>query len=232
MNAYYPVYLDLRDRRCLVVGGGAVALEKVEGLLAAGALVRLIAPTLIPELEQLILPEKKTGRVEHWPRDYRQGDLEGAFIAFSERLGEEVHQALAQEAERLAVPLNVQDETDYCSFIAAALFRQGDLTVTISTSGKAPALAVRLKEDLRQRFGPHYARFLELSGRLRAPLKARYPEFETRRELWYRLVDSDVIKLLEHGDDHRAEQVMAGIMGVPREEFGLAGAAGVAEVAS
>lgn len=215
---YYPVYLDLRGRRCVVVGGGLVALEKVEGLLAAGAAVRLIAPRLAPELERLAA----AGSIEHLPRSYRDGDLEGAFIAFSERLGEVVHRALAAEAERLAVPLNVQDETACCSFIAAALVRQGDLTITISTSGKAPALAVRLKEAMKESFGPHYARFLELSGRLRAPLKARHPDFETRRALWYRLVDSDVLDLLGRGDDDRAEEQMAGIMGVPREDFGLA----------
>ncbi|MEE8522919.1 MAG: bifunctional precorrin-2 dehydrogenase/sirohydrochlorin ferrochelatase [Thermoanaerobaculia bacterium] len=218
MTAYYPVYLDLRGRRCVVVGGGAVALEKVEGLLAAGAVVRVIAPRLAPELGRLA----DRGSIEHWPRTYQDGDLEGALIAFSERLGDVVHRALAAEADRLAVPLNVQDETAYCSFIAAALVRQGDLTIAISTSGKAPALAVRLKEAMKARYGPHYARFLELSGRLRAPLKARHPDFETRRELWYRLVDSDVLDLLERGDDDGAEERMAGIMGVPREDFALA----------
>jgi siroheme synthase-like protein len=218
MNAYYPVYLDLRGRRAVVAGGGAVALEKVEGLLAAGAVVRVIAPRLDPALARLAA----AGKIEHRARDYRDGDLEGAFLAFSERLGEDVHRALAAEAGRKNVPLNVQDETAYCSFLAAALVRQGDLAITISTSGKAPALAVRLKESLQARFGPHYARFLELSGRLRAPLKERHPDFETRRALWYRLVDSDVLDLLERGDEELAEQRMAGIMDVPREAFGLA----------
>jgi siroheme synthase-like protein len=228
MNAYYPVYLDLRGRRCVVFGGGAVALEKVEGLLAAGASVRVIAPTLDPALERLACG----GEVEHLPRTYRDGDFEDVFLAFSERLGDGVHRALAAEAERENVPLNVQDETDYCSFIAAALVRQGDLTITISTSGKAPALAVRLKESMRARFGPHYARFLELSGRVRAPLKARHPDFETRRTLWYQLVDSDVLELLERGDEDLAEERMAGIMDVPRAAFGRAAEPRALEAAS
>ncbi len=210
MTTYYPIYLNLHDRLVVVLGGGEVAEEKVEGLTAAGATVRVIAPRLNPGLQRLAA----TGAIEHIPRSYRDGDLTGAFLALSERLGDQVHRTIQAEAERTGVPLNVQDETQYCSFIAAAMFRRGDLTITISTAGKAPALAARLRQSFERDFGDHYARFLELSGRLRKPLAERFPSFETRRELWYQLVDSDVLELLERGDDELARNRMTAIMGV------------------
>lgn len=214
MSRYYPVFLDLRRRTCVVIGGGAVAREKVEGLLDAGAVVRVIAPRLTPELER----RAAAGEIEHVARDYREGDLEGAFLALAEGLGRATHAALRDEAARRAVALNVQDETAYCSFIAPALFRQGDLTIAISTAGRAPALAARLRQAFERRFGTHYARFLELAGRLRRPLAERHPDFETRRALWYELVDSDVLDLLERGDDEQARRRAAALTGVPLAE--------------
>ncbi|MEM7586590.1 MAG: bifunctional precorrin-2 dehydrogenase/sirohydrochlorin ferrochelatase [Acidobacteriota bacterium] len=216
MTAYYPVYLDLDDRLVVVLGGGEVAEEKVDGLLAAGAAIRVIAPQLNPGLQRLVTQ----GRVEHISRSYREGDLQGAFLVVSERLGEAVHRRIWAEAERHGIPLNVQDETDYCSFIAAALFRRGDLAITISTSGKAPALAARLRQRFERELGDHYARFLEWAGRLRKPLAERFPSFETRRELWYQLVDSEVLELLRKGEDRKALQRMTAIMGVKPEGAG------------
>ncbi len=213
MTVYYPIYLELEGRLIVVLGGGEVAEEKADGLLPTGATVRVIAPRINPGLQRLAAD----GAIEHIARPYREGDLEGAFLVFSERLGETVHQQVWAEAERHSVPLNVQDETAYCSFVAAAIFRRGDLTITISTAGKAPALAARLRQTFERNFGDHYARFLELSGRLRKPLAERFPSFETRRELWYQLVDSDVLELLERGEDNRAQQRMTTIMGVEPE---------------
>ena len=214
MNPYYPVFLDLRGRLCVVVGGGAVAEEKVEGLLAAGAVVRTVAPSITPRLEHHAV----TGAIDHLARGYREGDLQGAFLALSERLGPETHLRLRDEAERRGIPLNVQDETEFCSFIAGSLFRRGDLTIAISTAGRAPALAARLRQAFEHRFGEHYARFLELAGRLREPLKERYPDFKTRRDLWYQLVDSDVLQLLEQGEESRARERIAAVMGVEPSE--------------
>jgi len=218
MSGYYPVYLDLRGRRVVVVGGGAVAAKKVAGLVAAGAAVRVIAPELHPALAERVA----RGEVEQLAREYRDGDLEGAHLAFAERLGEELYRALWREAERRRIFLNVEDETPYCSFIAASLLRRGDLTITVSTAGRAPALAVRIRQELERRYGDHHARFLELAGRLRAPLARRFPDFETRRSLWYRLVDSDVLELLRRGDDAAAHRRFVEILGVEPEPAGVA----------
>ena len=222
MVRYYPVYLDLRGRLAVVIGGGEVALEKVAGLLDAGARVRVVAPELVPELAELAA----RGAIEHFGHDYRGGELEGAFLAFSERFAPEVTAAIWQEAELRGIPLNVQDRTEHCSFIAAALVRSGDLTLAISTAGKAPALAVRLRQQLERKLGSHYGRFLEYAGRLRAPLAEHTPDFTRRRELWYRLVDSDVLELLRRGEETRAWRRMIEIMGVPPAAAGGDGAEG------
>lgn len=214
MSRYYPIYLDLNDRLVVIVGGGEVALEKVEGLLPAGARIRLVAPRLLPQLHALV----ESGDVEWVSRAYRRGDLEGAFLIFSERLGETVHGALLDEAEASQQWLNVQDETDYCSCIAASVVRQGDLTLTISTAGQAPALAVRIRQRMERFFGPHYAAFLQLCGSLRRPLAEKVPDFQRRRRLWYALVDSDVMNLLRQGQPSQAQALALEILGLESSE--------------
>lgn len=214
---YYPVFLDLRGRLAVVVGDGAVALEKIEGLLEAGARVRAIsARPSVALAEQLDHPE-----VTHRARPYRAGDLADAFLVFAERIDPITDQAIFDEADALGIPVNVQDDTPRCSFIAASLVRRGDLTVAISTAGRAPALAVRLRQRLERELGPHIARFLELAGSIRRPLAAAEPDFETRRDRWYRLVDSDVLERLARGDERGAQRRFHQIMGVRPAEPAL-----------
>lgn len=208
---YYPVFLDLRDRLCVVVGGDRAALWKVEGLLESGARVRLVAAEPVAELAALGADHP---RVEHRARVYRPGDLEGAFLALSTDADPEVARPFWAEAEALGVPANVMDDVPHCSFIAPSIVRRGDLAVAISTAGRAPALAVRLRERLERELGPHHARFLELAGALRAPIAARHPGFDTRRELWYRLVDSDLLELLGRGDEEGALERIEAVTGI------------------
>jgi siroheme synthase-like protein len=207
---FYPIYLNLAGRPCVVVGGGTVAEGKVAGLLEAGARVRVIAPELTPALADWA----REGRVAHEPRVFAVGDLAGAFLVIGATDEPDVNQQVWEEAEALRLLVNVVDDTPHCNFIAPAIVRQGDLVVAISTSGKAPALAVRLKEHIQAIIGPEHARFLELAGTLREPLAERLPEFAARRALWYQLVDSDVLELLRQGEEAQAAARIAEIMGV------------------
>jgi siroheme synthase-like protein len=207
---YYPIYLNLSGRRCVVIGGGTVAEGKVAGLLEAEARVRVIAP----ELTSALADWAHAGRLEHEPRPYAVGDLAGAFLVIGATDEPAINQQVWEESEALGLLVNVVDDTPHCNFIAPAIVRQGDLAVAISTSGKAPALAVRLKEQIQELIGPEHARFLELAGSLREPLAARLPEFAARRALWYKLVDSDVLELLRQGEEAQAAARMAEIMGV------------------
>ncbi|HEX5386490.1 MAG TPA: siroheme synthase CysG [Gemmatimonadales bacterium] len=213
---YYPVLLDLRDRPCVVVGGGTVAEGKIPALVAAGARVTVVAPALTPGLAA----QHRAGRFAHAARGYANGDLAGACLAIGATDDAAVNHAVHAEATRRGILVNVVDDPPYCGFILPSILRRGELVIAVSTSGNAPALAVRLRERLERELGPELARFLELAGSIRAPLAARYPDFQTRRRLWYRLVDSDVLALLRAGDDAGARRRIAGIMGVEPEGAG------------
>lgn len=208
---YYPIYLDLRGRPVVLLGGGRLAAGKSRDLLDAGAALTLIAPRLT---NRSLREAAAAGRFVHLARDYRTGDLNGAFLAISTLDAPAINQPFWEEAEARGIPANVMDDVPRCSFIAAAIVRQGDLAITISTSGHAPALAVRLKERLQEMLGEEYARFLALAGTLRAPLAARFPAFEERRRRWYELVDSDVLELLRQGEEAQAHRRITEIMGV------------------
>ena len=207
---YYPIYLDLRGRRCVVIGGGPVAEHKVKGLLEAEAQVVVIAPELTPGLQALA----REGRIVHVARPYRPGDLAGAFLAISATDDREVNRRAWEEATCRDIPINVVDDPAHCHFIAPAIVRRGDLTIAISTGGKAPALAVRLRQQLERTLGPEYARFLELAGAMRAPLAAQCPDFQERRRRWYRLVDSEVLDLLRRGEEEAARRRMLELLGL------------------
>jgi uroporphyrin-III C-methyltransferase/precorrin-2 dehydrogenase/sirohydrochlorin ferrochelatase len=207
---YYPVLLDLRGRRVVVIGGGTVAEGKVAPLIEAGADVTVIAPVLTPGLSLTVRERKLT----HLARQYAPGDLIDAHLAIAATDDPEVNHAVHAEAEDRRIPINVVDDPPYCGFILPSIMRQGDLVVAVSTSGNAPALAVRIRERLERELGEEYGQFLELAGSIRVPLAARFPDFQIRKRLWYRLVDSDVLALLRAGDAARARERIAEIMGV------------------
>ncbi len=206
----YPVFLDLRQRSCVVIGGGALAEEKVRGLLAAGAEVIVIAPGLPQGLAELV----GEGRILHRPRSYKPGDLANAVLVVVCGEPAAIVEAVWQEAQRRNVLVNTVDDLAHCGFLAPSVVRRGDLSVAISTNGKAPALAVRLRQRLERELGEEYGRFLALAGSVRSRLAARKPDFGERRELWYRLVDSDVLDLLREGEDEAARVRFAEILGV------------------
>jgi len=214
VSGYYPVLLDLRGRRAVVVGGGAVAEAKVGPLVDAGAAVTVVAPALTPGLAL----QAREGGLAHVARGYASGDLDGAWIVIAATDDPDVNHVVHAEAESRGVLVNVVDDPPYCGFILPSILRRGELVVAVSTSGNAPALAVRIRERIERELGDEYARFLTLAGALRKPLAEKYPDFQVRRRLWYRLVDSDVLALLRAGDEPRARQRIAEIMGVAASE--------------
>src|SRR5256714_861968 len=202
MTAFYPVFLDLRGRRAVVIGGGAVAEQKGRGLTAAGAHVTVVSPDLSPGLTDLAA----RGAIELRRRSYRGGDLAGAWLAIAATDDRAVNEAVWAEAERLGVPLNAVDDLEHCSFIAPAIHREGDITVAVSTGGKSPALAVRLRQRIARLVGRAEARLCELLGELRPELATRVPDAQARTALWYEIVDSDVIDFVRRGDGDRARR--------------------------
>lgn len=207
---HYPVFLDLKGRPCFVIGGCAMAEEKVRGLVDAGARVTVISPDLTPGLAELGVE----GKADFIARRYRRGDLRTAFLVVVVSQAPPIVRAVWEETRGRNILVNTLDNVPHCDFIAPAIVRRGDLTVAISTGGKAPVMAVRLRQKLEKELGPEHARFLELAGMLRAPLARLWPDFETRRALWYRLIDSDVIHLLRRGNESAALARIKEILGI------------------
>ena len=177
---YYMACLDLEGRSVLVVGGGSVAREKVEGLLDCGASVTVVAPEIDPELD-------RTG-VELVRRGYRATDLEGRLLVVAATSTEEVNRRVFRDAELRGLLCNVVDVPDLCSFILPAVHRQGPIAVAVSTGGASPALAQRLRDDIAAVVGPRHAELAAELRALRPWAKERYPTYEARRDFFQALV--------------------------------------------
>ncbi len=206
--AFYPIFLNLVGRPCAVIGGGVLAEQKVQGLVDAGARVTVISPTVSPRLEQLVAD----GTIVLVRRAYQPGDLAGMFLAIAASDDRHANHTIWEESVHEGVLLNAVDDLPHCHFIAPAIFRRGDLTLAVSTGGKSPALAVRVRDRLGSVLGPEYAILLDLLGDIRAAVASRLPEATTRTGLWYRIIDSDAIDLIRRGDLDGARRRMTGLL--------------------
>ena len=203
-RSFYPVFLNVHDRPCIVVGGGQAAEQKVDGLLQAGARVTVVSPEATPRLDALATE----GTIHVVRRAYRPGDLEGAFLAVT-AADHATNHRVWEEAERRGLLLNAVDDMPHCHFIAPAIHAQGDLVVAVSTAGKSPALAVRIRNRIAALVGREYGVFLDLLGELRVDIASRVPDLTARTALWYRLVDSDALELVRRGDLAGARERLA-----------------------
>lgn len=207
--AYYPVFLNLSGQRCLVVGGGAVAQRKVEGLLRAGAEVRVIAPELSQALRRLA----EERRIEHAARAYQPGDLSGAFLVIAATDDEDVNRSVAAEAREVGTLVNVVDEPELCSFIAPAVLQRGELQVAVSTAGAAPALGARLRDRLSEAIGPEYELVVVLLRSARALLRSERRPNRERRRILRALAASDLPERLRSGDHEGIDRLLAQTLG-------------------
>lgn len=202
MTALYPLLVDLSGARILVVGGGAVALRKVRGLLSAGGRPEVVAPRLEPELDELAAG---AGLVVH-RREYRAGDVAGFRLVVAATDRPAVNAAVAREAEEAGVWANVVDDPDASTFLVPAAIRQGEVTVALSTGASSPLLARRLRERLETVVTPGVGRAAERLKELREQVRSRWPDEEAqRRELWFRLVTPDFLDSAIAGRDEEVE---------------------------
>jgi siroheme synthase-like protein len=205
-----PVYmaaLRLAARPCVVVGGGEVGLEKVEGLLACGAAVRLIAPQAHAELRRLA----DEGSILWQQRDYARGDLDDTFLVIATTDDSEVNIGVWQDAEERGMLVNVADVPPLCNFILPAIVRSGPLAIAVSTAGASPALAKRMKREIGELFGDDYARLALLLNEVRGWAKATLATYQDRRDFFERIVngDPDPIALLRAGDEAAVRELIA-----------------------
>lgn len=160
---YFPVFLDLKDKLCLVIGGGKVAERKVENLLKAGARVRVISPEVTHILKRLA----EESKIEWEKRMYKEGDLDSVWLVIAATNDPETQRKIYKEAEEKRIFCNVVDVPEFCSFIVPSVVRRGPLTIAISTSGVSPAVAKRIRENLEELIGEEYVSYLELMENLR-----------------------------------------------------------------
>jgi precorrin-2 dehydrogenase len=197
---FYIACLKLKGRRCVVVGGGDVGLEKVEGLLACDASVTLIAPVAHPELEDLA----REGSIAWERREYAgAADLQGAFMVIAATDDTDANIAVFDDAEKRAMLVNVVDVPPLCNFILPAIVRSGPLAIAISTAGASPALAKRMKREVADLFGEEFARLAVILNDVRGWAKGTLPTYQDRKEFFEGIVngDPDPIALLRGGEE-------------------------------
>lgn len=204
-KAYYPVYLDLAGRPCVVVGGGRVAERKVATLLKYGADVTVIAPDVMPGIEALV--EQDQVIVER--RGYVRGDLAGAFVVICATDSEEVNRAVYSEAEENGVLVNVVDVPPLCNFIVPSIVRRGGLQIAISTGGAAPAVAKRVRRRLQDEFGEEWGPYVALLGEVRALAMSEIADDAERKAFFERVADSDLLARFTRGETPAAGEVLA-----------------------
>jgi precorrin-2 dehydrogenase/sirohydrochlorin ferrochelatase len=197
---FYIACLRLSGRRCVVVGGGDVGLEKIEGLLACDGDVTLIAPDAIEPLQRLA----DEGSIRWERREYAgRADLEGVFIVIAATSDTDVNVAVFEDAERRAMLVNVVDVPPLCNFILPAIIRTGPLAIAISTAGASPALAKRIRDEIADEYGEPYARLAVLLNEVRGWAKATLPTYQDRKVFFESIVNGepDPVELLRRGDE-------------------------------
>ncbi|MAE10517.1 MAG: bifunctional precorrin-2 dehydrogenase/sirohydrochlorin ferrochelatase [Dehalococcoidales bacterium] len=212
-NIYYPISLNVRGRKCSVVGGGQVALRKVDTLLEHGADVQVISPDLCTEL--VSLAERK--EIDTVTREYRPGDLKDAFVAIVATDNSKINRQIAAEAREQNVLVNVVDDADNSDFIAPSYLRRGGISIAISTSGESPALARKLRTMLEKDFGDEYGRLSVLIGQVRA--KARQQNIRVSGDGWQEALDLEVLLgMLKKDGEEKVEATLLDSLKTRRQQ--------------
>lgn len=193
---YYPIFLDIKNRPCLVVGGGAVGLRKARMLLKCGAKVTVIAPEAERKLQDLAA----AGTIEWQKKPYQSADLAGIFMVIGATDDEPLNLQIKQDADRAGILCNIADRPEACHFILPAVVERGALVIAISTSGKSPAFAKRIRKDLETLFGPEYAESLKLMGAIRRRLLGKKHAPEEHKHLFEQLIDQGLVRMIKACD--------------------------------
>lgn len=198
-----PIFVKLDGRLIVVVGGGSIAETKIHGVLAAGAQIRLIAPSVTPQIAEWA----RFAKIDWLPKEFEAADLNGAFLVIAATSAPGVNEAVFREADSRGTLCNAVDDIEHCHFYYGAVVQRGDLQIAISTNGKSPALAQRLRKELERELGPEYEVWLQWLGAAREALRASGPSSESTKKLLHELAGRPMFEeFLRHANrrpDHR-----------------------------
>lgn len=206
---YYPICLNITNKRCIVVGGGEVGARKVKGLLECGASVSVVGRELNPYLEEI----REAGKIEHLCEDYRAGHLRGAFLVIGATDSEDINRKIYEDALSLGIMVNIADDPGRCDFILPAVARQGDLAVAVSTGGKSPALARKLRDEFESSLGPEYGTLARLLGELRKKVLASCSDPADNKRKFEALIESDILRHIREKNWEAAGKCVRDITG-------------------
>jgi len=207
MKKYYPVMLDIQDKKCLVIGGGSVACRKVISLLSYGAKITVISPNINNEMKKFI----ESGKIELILKEYNFENIREYCLVFAATGDKLLNKAIYEQAQPYNVLVNVVDDPEICNFIVPAKFEQGDLTVSVSTNGKSPTLAKKICGELKNQFGSNYAVFLNLLGELRLKAAKNINNTDKRTELYKEIIDSDFLERLKNEPEEQIREEISEI---------------------
>jgi len=201
--AYYPIFLNIAGKKCLVVGGGKVALRKVQAFIEHNAAVEVISPVFCPELSKLA----EDGVIRVQLRPYKTEDLNSAFVVVAATDDAAVNKRIATEAKQRGVLVNVADSPQNSDFIVPAYFKRGNVIVAVSTSGKSPALACKIRSELEKDFIAEYAQLASLIDEVRSELKQQRTSISSY--IWQEIVSShSLLELLKQGKSREAKETI------------------------
>jgi precorrin-2 dehydrogenase/sirohydrochlorin ferrochelatase len=206
---YYPISLDVKNRPCLVVGGGGVGQRKVKTLLDCGAKVTVVTTRASELIETLA----STGEIDLKRRGYEREDLEGKFLVIGATDDEALNRQISRDADERGLLCNIADRPEVCNFVLPAIVRQGDLMIAISTSNKSPAVARRTRQVLQEMFGPEYAVLLNLMGATRQKLLAQDKSPEAHKEMFEQLLDEGLLEMIREDRIEDVDRLFQAVLG-------------------
>lgn len=206
---YYPVNLKIKDRLCLVVGGGHVGTRKVKGLMTCEAKVVVVSPEVSIAIERLA----EQGRIVWRKKDYETSDLDGFFLVIGATSNQDVNWKISRDAEEKGMICNIADVPAACNFILPSVIRRGPLTITVSTSGQSPAFSKSLRRELDSMFGPEYEQFLAIMGGIRKKLLAEDHDHEAHKPLFEAIIRGGLLDLCRAGDSDGIDKLLSSVLG-------------------
>lgn len=212
---YYPIFLDIRNKACVVIGGGDVAERKVVSLLSAGARVTVVSPEFTVNLEGM----GEDGKILLMKRPYQEGDLKGAFLAYAATDEEDINKRVYMEGAKEGILLNVVDEPEMCDFIVPSVVTRGALSIAISTGGASPAFAKRLRMEMEERYGEEYSIFLEIMAAIRQKLLTKGSVSGKNRKIFNKLASSYMLDMIKMERWDEVDETIVSLLG---EDFSLA----------